>query len=66
MYKVYPFTKNMYKMYKVQPFTKNMDKMDKVEHLYSDAGTYAMAGMHQVYTYDPSMNFIEINQEISQ
>jgi hypothetical protein len=39
--------------------------MDKVGHLYSDAGTYAMAGMHQVYTYDPSMNFIEINQEIS-
>jgi len=43
-----------------------MDKMDKVGHLYSDAGTYAMVGMHQVYTYDPSMNFIEINQEISQ
>jgi catechol 2,3-dioxygenase-like lactoylglutathione lyase family enzyme len=42
-----------------------MSRMDKVGHLYSDAGTYAMAGMHQVYTYDPSMNFIEINQEIS-
>jgi hypothetical protein len=24
-----------------------------------------MAGMHQVYTYDPSMNFIEINQDIN-
>ena len=42
-----------------------MDKMDKVGHLYSDAGTYAMAGLHQVYQDAPSMNFIEINQEIS-
>ena len=42
-----------------------MKRMDKAGHLYSDAGTYAMAGMHQVYTYDPSMNFIEINQDIS-
>ena len=41
-----------------------MNRMDKAQHLYSDAGTYAMAGMHQVYTFDPSMNFIEINQEI--
>ena len=41
-----------------------MKRMKKAGHLYSDAGTYAMAGMHQVYTYDPSMNFIEINQDI--
>jgi catechol 2,3-dioxygenase-like lactoylglutathione lyase family enzyme len=43
-----------------------MNRMNKVGHLYSNAGTYAMAGMHQVYTYDPSMNFIEINQEINE
>ena len=41
-----------------------MERMDNVNHLYSDAGTYAMAGMHQVYTFDPSMNFIEINQPV--
>jgi catechol 2,3-dioxygenase-like lactoylglutathione lyase family enzyme len=41
-----------------------MRRMDQAGHLYSDAGTYAMAGMHQVYTFDPSMNFIEINQAV--
>jgi len=41
-----------------------MKRMTKAGHLYSDAGTYAMAGMHQVYTFDPSMNFIEINEEV--
>ena len=28
----------------------------------SDAGVYAMAGMHQVYVLDPSGNMIEVNQ----
>lgn len=42
-----------------------MKRMVKAGHLYSDAGTYAMAGMHQVYTFDPSMNFIEINEHSS-
>ncbi|MGI9422783.1 MAG: VOC family protein [Hyphomicrobiaceae bacterium] len=32
---------------------------------YSDAGTYAMAGVHQIYFYDPSMNVIEINQVVA-
>jgi catechol 2,3-dioxygenase-like lactoylglutathione lyase family enzyme len=41
-----------------------MKRMAKAGHLYSDAGTYAMAGMHQVYTFDPAMNFIEINQDV--
>ena len=41
-----------------------MHRMDRAGHLYSDAGTYAMAGMHQVYTLDPSYNFIEINQAV--
>lgn len=30
--------------------------------LYTDAGAYAMAGMRQLYVYDPSMNLVEINQ----
>lgn len=30
--------------------------------LVSNAGVYAMAGMHQVYVLDPSANVIEINQ----
>ena len=29
---------------------------------YTDAGIYAMAGIHQIYCYDPSFNVIEINQ----
>ena len=29
---------------------------------FSDAGVYAMAGVHQIYVYDPSYNVIEINQ----
>jgi len=29
---------------------------------FSDAGIYAMAGIHQIYCYDPSYNVIEINQ----
>ena len=33
--------------------------------LYTDAGTYAMAGMRQVYAFDPSMNFVEINQQVA-
>ncbi len=31
---------------------------------FTDAGSYAMAGMAQVYAYDPSMNLVEINQVI--
>ncbi|MGF1649660.1 MAG: VOC family protein [Hyphomicrobiaceae bacterium] len=31
---------------------------------YSDAGTYAMKGVRQIYIYDPSMNVIELNQVI--
>ena len=30
----------------------------------SDAGVYAMAGMHQIYCYDPSMNIVEINEVV--
>ena len=42
-----------------------MRRMDAAGHFYSDAGTYAMVGVHQVYTFDPSWNFIEINQQVA-
>lgn len=32
--------------------------------LVTDAGSYAMAGMRQLYAYDPSMNLVEINQVV--
>jgi len=32
--------------------------------LVSDAGVYAMAGMHQIYVLDPSANMIEVNQNV--
>lgn len=41
-----------------------MSRMDAAEWLYDDAGIYAMPGMHQIYTYDPAMNVVEINQEL--
>lgn len=39
-----------------------MLNLDKAAIPYSDAGTYAMNGVHQVYVYDPSWNVIEFNQ----
>lgn len=36
--------------------------LDKASIPYSDAGIYAMRGIHQVYVYDPSWNVIEFNQ----
>jgi hypothetical protein len=29
--------------------------------LVSDAGVYAMVGMHQIYALDPTANMIEVN-----
>ena len=37
-------------------------RLDQANVLYSDAGIYAMAGVHQIYCYDPSFNVIEVNQ----
>ncbi len=37
-------------------------RLEKADVLVSDAGVYAMAGIHQIYCYDPSFNLIEINQ----
>ncbi len=36
--------------------------LDKASIPYSDAGIYAMRGVHQIYCYDPSWNVIEFNQ----
>lgn len=41
-----------------------MARLDAAGVVYSDAGTYAMTGYHQVYVYDPSYNLIEINQRV--
>ena len=38
-----------------------MARLDTAGIIYSDAKVYAMAGVHQIYVYDPSMNVIEIN-----
>jgi len=32
--------------------------------LVSDAGVYAMAGMHQIYVLDTAANMIEVNQHV--
>lgn len=42
-----------------------MARMDAAGWHYDDAGVYAMPGMHQIYTYDPAMNVIEINQRVA-
>ncbi len=36
--------------------------LDKAGIPWSDAGTYAMRGVHQIYCYDPSWNVVEFNQ----
>ena len=39
-------------------------RLDDAGLIYSDAGCYAMAGLRQLYVYDPSMNLVEINGSI--
>lgn len=41
-----------------------IQRLNDADVPYTDAGQYAMAGMRQVYCYDPSMNFVEINQAV--
>ena len=36
--------------------------MEDAGVIVSDAGVYAMKGIHQIYCYDPSMNVVEINE----
>ena len=42
-----------------------MARMDAAGWPYDDAGVYAMPGMHQIYTLDPAMNVIEVNQQVT-
>lgn len=37
-------------------------RLEAAGTLVSDAGVYAMIGMHQIYLLDPSANMIEVNQ----
>ena len=39
-------------------------RLDVAGTMYSEGGQYAMAGVTNIYLYDPSMNIIEINQLI--
>ena len=41
-----------------------MSRLDDAGMVYSDAGTYAMTGYHQVYVFDPAYNLVEINQRL--
>ncbi|WP_112323491.1 VOC family protein [Oceanibium sediminis] len=31
---------------------------------FSDAGVFAIPGLHNIYAYDPAMNLVEINQTV--
>ena len=42
-----------------------MRRLDAAGIPYTDAGVYAMKGVHQLYVYDPSMNVVEINQIVA-
>jgi hypothetical protein len=37
-------------------------RLDDAGILVSDAGVYAMAGMHQIYVLDPTASMVEVNQ----
>jgi len=48
----------------VEDIAQVMARMDQAGWAYDDAGVYAMPGVHQIYTYDPAMNVIEVNQRV--
>ena len=39
-------------------------RLEEAGTLVSDAGVYAMAGMYQIYCYDPWFNVVEVNQVV--
>ncbi|MFT5508267.1 MAG: catechol 2,3-dioxygenase-like lactoylglutathione lyase family enzyme [Hyphomicrobiaceae bacterium] len=51
-----------HKAFTVKDIGAVIDRLNKAGIDYTDAGTYAMDGVHQVYVFDPSFNFIEVNQ----
>ena len=46
----------------VQDIEKVKKQLEAADVLITDAGTYAMVDMHQIYCLDPSGNTIEVNQ----
>jgi catechol 2,3-dioxygenase-like lactoylglutathione lyase family enzyme len=42
-----------------------MARMDAASWHYDDAGVDAMPGMHQIYTWDPAMNVVEVNSRVA-
>lgn len=48
----------------VQDLDAVKSRLDAANIMYSIGGEYAMAGVKNLYLYDPSMNIIEINQLI--
>jgi catechol 2,3-dioxygenase-like lactoylglutathione lyase family enzyme len=48
----------------VPDMAKTMAALDEMGVPYSDAGTIAMAGMRQIFCYDPGMNLVEFNAHI--
>ena len=48
----------------VDDFAAVAKRLEDAGLLFSDAGCYAMAGLRQLYVYDPSMNLVEINGSI--
>ena len=41
-----------------------MARLKEANIRFSNAGVYAMPGMHQIYVLDPSANMIEVNQKV--
>lgn len=48
----------------VQDVTAVKARLESAGILVSDAGVYAMAGMHQIYVFDPTTNMVEVNQYV--
>ena len=46
----------------VQDIQEVKNRLEAEDVLITDAGTYAMVDMHQIYCLDPSGNVIEVNQ----
>ncbi|MEM7406329.1 MAG: VOC family protein [Pseudomonadota bacterium] len=39
-------------------------RLEQAGHIVSEAGVYAMAGIRQIYAYDPFQNVIEVNETV--
>ncbi|MEM7742519.1 MAG: hypothetical protein AAF409_02310 [Pseudomonadota bacterium] len=50
----------------VEDLNRVASALDRASIPYSDAGVYAMRGVHQIYVYDPSWNVVEFNQVVDE